>query len=1458
MCIRDRSSATPVVSGVIALMLDANSTLTYRDIEHILVRTARRNDEFDADWTTNAAGHDINHKYGFGAIDALLAVETARTWNNVNDQTILDFGETEVNEAIPEDGTSLSFDIDVPEFDADGNSIADFRIEHTLLDFDVDHSFGGDLLVTLTSPSGTTSVLTTPHNDATSPNGFQFSSVRNWDESPVGTWVLNVSDVFAEDSGQLEDIRLSLTGSTGSPNNEPVTVGSTGIISGVVFNDANANSSQEVSEEGLADRIVFLDANDNGQFDNNEPFTQTTGNGTYIFSGLASGTFNVGLACSDGFNTTSPASGTITVSLSDGEFSFGNDFGDSMDGSSCNAATEIVGNVYEDLDGDNVQDDNEEGIEGMIAYLDLNDDCIIGLGEPAGYTDASGEFRIRDLTPGTFTVRLAPEPGRPMDLPCNGLTVQVLENGSVIGSALSFGLGSNFDNGSNPTAQHGVVPGFHLGDANRLDDGVFFVSGIHPGETEQAVIFAEQLSVSRGFLHGWIDFNGDGDWNDAGEQIFQNQRLEDGQNTLDFFVPANATGPAGLARFRWALERDLAPTGDALAGEVEDYFVFIPSDGDTGLRAADDTASVDEGSALTVIDVLANDFTGPLGGSLTIESVSSPTSQGGTVAIVDGMVQYTPAANFAGQDTFTYTVIDGLGGSATATVTITVQFPVAIDDQFLVSADSTNNVLDVLANDLDAPGGTTPDDEFTIIDVGAADGGVATVTADGMNILFTPNAGFTGTTTFEYTIQDRFGGTSVGLATVSVQDEQPIVRLSVEVTDLSGNPIGEVNIGQQFQIRGFTQDLRDNPQGVFSAYWDVTFADSDAITLDENIVFSATYPNNQEGNFGRGLIDEVGAVAGSTDPIGGGRFLMWTITATATGAGTIDFNGDPADVLPIHETTVYGLNSPVPSPLIDFTGDSVSVILVGAVSDTATFVEDSSNNRIEVLANDMPPAGAGPLTLVSVSDPDNGTATVDGSDVLYTPSPDFTGTDTFTYIARDQNGVEYTGTISVNVSNINDDPNAIADTVEIIFNSLDNTINVLANDTSTPDPAEDLIITAVGDSTQNGTVTIAGDQSSVIYTPPVGFIGTDQFTYTISDQNGGTSQATVTVNVVEQASEQLAAFIFDVTDLNGNPLGMVETGDQFRVEVLVQDLTADARGVFSAYLDVLYNSTLVSFNGPIDFNDTVYPSAQKGDFSVPGIIDELGAVDGVTFLNTGDPVLLATLTFTANSTGVAEFNGDPADLIPPNETVLFGASDIVQPNEMTFVSDSITIVGPNSIGRTFTNMNSPTDVNRDGFVTPVDALFIINELNFNGARELPPFDSTRSSSIDSMIDVNADGWLSPIDALLVINDLESQNTATEPAPLSASSDDGSLTIEVGAEISPESTTGNQNSESVVESNETTRDAAAEADSTNAERDAFYANQFAQIDDSDEESRDKGDWLNNLLAGDWESYLLGRN
>ena len=58
-------------------MLEANPNLTARDVQDILVRTARQNDPFDFDWIENAAGLNINHKYGFGAVDAFGAVVMA-------------------------------------------------------------------------------------------------------------------------------------------------------------------------------------------------------------------------------------------------------------------------------------------------------------------------------------------------------------------------------------------------------------------------------------------------------------------------------------------------------------------------------------------------------------------------------------------------------------------------------------------------------------------------------------------------------------------------------------------------------------------------------------------------------------------------------------------------------------------------------------------------------------------------------------------------------------------------------------------------------------------------------------------------------------------------------------------------------------------------------------------------------------------------------------------------------------------------------------------------------------------------------------------------------------------------------------------------------------------------------------------------------------------------------------
>ena len=181
------SSATPLVSGVIALMLEANPTLTYRDVQHVLVHSARTNDASDSDWVTNGAGHDVNHKYGHGAIDAGLAVHIARNWTNVNPEFNWSSGELDVSQSIPDNtrnGLSETVTVD-----------AGLLVESVEIRFDADHTYRGDLEITLTSPDGTESRLAEEHNDNNNNfNEWVFSTVLHWDESSDGDWTLDVND----------------------------------------------------------------------------------------------------------------------------------------------------------------------------------------------------------------------------------------------------------------------------------------------------------------------------------------------------------------------------------------------------------------------------------------------------------------------------------------------------------------------------------------------------------------------------------------------------------------------------------------------------------------------------------------------------------------------------------------------------------------------------------------------------------------------------------------------------------------------------------------------------------------------------------------------------------------------------------------------------------------------------------------------------------------------------------------------------------------------------------------------------------------------------------------------------------------------------------------------------------------------------------------------------------------
>lgn len=193
-----------------------------------------------------------------------------------------------------------------------------------------------------------------------------------------------------------------------------------------------------------------------------------------------------------------------------------------------------------------------------------------------------------------------------------------------------------------------------------------------------------------------------------------------------------------------------------------------------------------------------------------------------------------------------------------------------------------------------------------------------------------------------------------------------------------------------------------------------------------------------------------------------------------------------------------------------FASDQVAADAGGAplaVPDAATTEEDTVV-EIDVLANDSDPDGA--LAIVAVGDPGNGvTAIASATTVLYAPTPDFHGTDTFTYTVQDPGGATSTAVVTVTVTPVNDPPAAVDD-AETLFEDTGILAFVLVNDGDVEGDA----LTVVGvTQPANGVVTIAIDGSGVDYVPDQDFHGADGFTYTVQDAGGAVDTATVAVSV---------------------------------------------------------------------------------------------------------------------------------------------------------------------------------------------------------------------------------------------------------------------------------------------------------------------------------------------------------
>ena len=195
-----------------------------------------------------------------------------------------------------------------------------------------------------------------------------------------------------------------------------------------------------------------------------------------------------------------------------------------------------------------------------------------------------------------------------------------------------------------------------------------------------------------------------------------------------------------------------------------DTIVVTAPPAQPGTFLNDTVADTDEGNPVTV-NVLANDVS-PVGFNPTTVALSSGPSHGSAnVDAASGAITYSPAAQFFGTDTFTYSVRDKKGGLAgPGRVSVVVNRPTANDD-FAETFGTTPITINVAKNDTD-PDGSGKIDPSALRLISLPAHGLVTYAAGG-GLTYVAAGGFSGTDRFEYTIKDKAGATS-NSATVSV------------------------------------------------------------------------------------------------------------------------------------------------------------------------------------------------------------------------------------------------------------------------------------------------------------------------------------------------------------------------------------------------------------------------------------------------------------------------------------------------------------------------------------------------------------------------------------------------------------------------------------------------------------------------------------------------------------------
>ena len=641
-------------------------------------------------------------------------------------------------------------------------------------------------------------------------------------------------------------------------------------------------------------------------------------------------------------------------------------------------------------------------------------------------------------------------------------------------------------------------------------------------------------------------------------------------------------------------EIDYAITDGAGGNTTAKVFVSVDNVNLAPVAANDDYA-LNEDQALNVngnnLPLLTANDTDPNGDTLTVNTTAQTNPANGSVTLAaDGTFSYQPNANFFGSDSFTYQILDGRGGSATATVNLTIasvnDAPLANPDSIATSEETLINI-NPLRNDSDVE-----NDTLTLINA-VTNNGTATVQSNN-TLNYTPVMNFVGVAQVSYLVSDNNGGTATGIISVTVLNinvapvalddtantqENTAVNINVLAndSDIDGDTLVVLNATVSNPTNGTVSANADNtllftPTTNFNGNASVNYTISDnnggiasaTVTVNVISVNSTPVAVNDYATTDEDTLVTINVLANDSD-VDGDALMVTDPTATN---GTVSVSLDSSiDYLPNanfngSDTISYNVNDgngATDSATVTVTITAVNDAPIG-VADTAVTNEDNAINII-VLANDTDiDTNATALTVTAVLATNGTTTVLPNQTIDYNPTLNFNGVDTISYTVNDDLGGSSSTTVSLTIVAQNDAPVAVDDTSSTDEDTLV-AINVLANDSDID--GDTLSIDAA--QANSGTVTVNAD-NSLSYTPISNFNGADTISYTLIDVGGLTVSASVAVTV---------------NPVNDSPIALSSTAtttEDVAISIVVLANDSDIDG------DALTVSTASANNGSVTVN----------------------------------------------------------------------------------------------------------------------------------------------------------------------------------------------------------------------------------------------------------------------------------